>query len=106
MWEVVSRLSDIVILTQDDDYSEKTEDIIKDVLPWIERKQWENFWVIINREDAIRTALIWAKAWDIILLAGKWDEHKMITNDWPITWHDKTKIQEILKSIDENKLIL
>ena len=106
MWEVVSRLSDIVILTQDDDYSEKTEDIIKDVLPWIERKEWENFWVITNREDAIRTALIWAKKGDIILVAWKWDEHKMITNSWAKKWHDKTKIKEILKSIDDNKLVL
>jgi UDP-N-acetylmuramyl tripeptide synthase len=32
-------MSDIVILTQDDDYSEKTEDIIKDILPGIERKE-------------------------------------------------------------------
>jgi UDP-N-acetylmuramyl tripeptide synthase len=30
---VVSDLSDVVILTQDDDYTEKTEKIIKDVLP-------------------------------------------------------------------------
>jgi UDP-N-acetylmuramyl tripeptide synthase len=39
MGEIVSRLSDIVILTQDDDYTEKTEDIIKDVFPGIERKE-------------------------------------------------------------------
>jgi UDP-N-acetylmuramyl tripeptide synthase len=32
-------MSDIVILTQDDDYSEKIEDIIKDILPGIERKE-------------------------------------------------------------------
>jgi UDP-N-acetylmuramyl tripeptide synthase len=33
MGEIVSKYSDVVILTQDDDYTEKTEDIIKDVLP-------------------------------------------------------------------------
>jgi UDP-N-acetylmuramyl tripeptide synthase len=32
MGEIVTRLSDVVILTQDDDYTEKTENIIKDVL--------------------------------------------------------------------------
>jgi UDP-N-acetylmuramyl tripeptide synthase len=36
---VVSDLSDVVILTQDDDYTEKTETIIKDVIPGIERKE-------------------------------------------------------------------
>jgi UDP-N-acetylmuramyl tripeptide synthase len=39
MGEVVSRLSDYVILTQDDDYTEKTQDIMKDILPGIERKE-------------------------------------------------------------------
>ena len=105
MGQIVSEISDKVILTQDDDYSEDTIDIIKDILPGIERKEWENFWVIPDREEAIRTALIWAKPWDIILVAWKWDEHVMMTNSWAIQWHDKTKILEILKAIDDNKII-
>lgn len=104
MWRVVSEKSDIVILTQDDDYSEKTWDIIKDVLPWIERKEWENFWIIQDRKEAIRTALITATKNDIILIAGKWDEHVMVTNEWKIPWHDKAVVNEILKGIDENKI--
>jgi UDP-N-acetylmuramyl tripeptide synthase len=39
MGKIVSEMSDYVVLTQDDDYSERTEDIIKDVLPGIERKE-------------------------------------------------------------------
>lgn len=105
MWEVVSRLSDKVILTQDDDYTEDTISIIKDVLPWIERKEWENFWIIPNREEAIRTALLSATEDDIVLIAWKWDEHLLITNYWPVIWHDKTKVLEILKEIDDNKII-
>ncbi len=105
MWEVVSSLSDKVILTQDDDYTEDTIAIIKDVLPWINRKEWEDFWVIPDRQEAIRTALLSANKWDSILIAWKWDEHVMITNAWPIEWHDKTKVLEILKTIDDNKII-
>ncbi len=105
MWEIVSKLSDVVILTQDDDYSEKTEDIIKDILPGIERKEWENFWIITNREQAIRTALVTWNSWDIILIAWKWDEHLMITNNWPIEWHDKSVVEKILKELDDNKII-
>lgn len=105
MWEVVSRISDKVILTQDDDYSEKTENIIKDILPWIERKQWEDFWIIPDREEAIRTAIMWIQKWDILVVAWKWDEHKIITNSGAIDWNDKNKIQEILKSIESNKII-
>lgn len=105
MWEVVSRLSDIVILTQDDDYTENTADIIKDVLPGIERKEGEDFWILADREEAIRTWILSASKWDIILLAWKWDEHVLMTNSWPIKWHDKTKVEEILKAIDDNKII-
>ena len=79
--------------------------IIKDVLPWIERAEWEDFWVIPNREEAIRTALIWANKNDVILIAWKGDEHVLMTNAWPIQWHDKTKVLEILKEIDDNKII-
>lgn len=71
MGQVVSDLSDIVIVTQDDDYTENTQKIIKDILPGIDRKQGEDFWIIPDRKEAIRTALVTAKKDDIILLAGK-----------------------------------
>jgi len=105
MWEIVSRLSDVVILTQDDDYTEKTEQIIKDVLPGIERKEWEDFWIIPTRKEAIQTALLCAKPNDVVLIAGKWDEHIMVTNDWYIKWNDKDIIKELLKWIDDNKIV-
>ena len=105
MWEAVSRLSDLVILTQDDDYSEKTEEIIKDVLPGIERKEWEDFWIIPTRKDAIQTALLAANKGDVVLIAWKWDEHVMVTNEWVIKWHDKTVIQKMLQAFEDNKII-
>ncbi len=105
MGEVVSRLSDVVILTQDDDYSERPEKIIKDILPWIERKQWEDFWIIIDRREAIRTALVMAEPGDIVLIAGKGDEHTIVNNAGTFEWHDKTEVEKILKDIDDNKIL-
>jgi UDP-N-acetylmuramoyl-L-alanyl-D-glutamate--2,6-diaminopimelate ligase len=58
-------------VTQDDDYSENTQKIIKDILPGIDRKQGEDFWIISDRREAIRTAIVMAEKDDIILLAGK-----------------------------------
>jgi UDP-N-acetylmuramoyl-L-alanyl-D-glutamate--2,6-diaminopimelate ligase len=71
MGEIVSRLSDVVVLTQDDDYTENTETIIKDVIPGIERKEGEDFWIIPDRKEAIRNALIVAESNDLVLVAGK-----------------------------------
>ncbi|MDD4151769.1 MAG: UDP-N-acetylmuramoyl-L-alanyl-D-glutamate--2,6-diaminopimelate ligase [Candidatus Gracilibacteria bacterium] len=105
MGKVVSDLSDVVILTQDDDYSEKTEDIIDDVRPGIDRKEGEDFWIITDRENAIKTAIIMRKPGDVVLVAGKGDEHLMITNQGPIIWHDKDIIGKILNEIDENKIV-
>jgi len=92
-------------LTQDDDYSEDTIEIIKDVMPWINRKQWDDFYVIPDRKDAIRQALLIAKKWDVVLLAWKWAEQSMITNEWVIEWSDKDVVLEILKDLDDNKII-
>ena len=105
MWQVVSKLSDVVIVTQDDDYTEDTNKIIKDILPGIDRKQWEDFWIIADRKEAIRTALLMAKKDDLILLAGKWDEHALITNNGPIEWHEKTIVEQMLKEIDDNTIM-
>jgi len=105
MGQIVDQYSDKVILTQDDDYTEDTMAIIKDVLPWINRKQSENFWVIPDRKQAIRTAIVWAEPNDVIVLAGKWDEHVLMTNAWPIEYHEKTFVQQVLQEIDSNSLV-
>lgn len=105
MWKIVDKLSDVIILTQDDDYAEKTENIIKDILPWIKRKEGENFWIIPTRREAIEAWISALEKWDCLLVAWKWDEHSMITNSWAISWHDKTVILEILKQIEDNKIV-
>ena len=106
MWKIVSNLSDKVILTEDDNYSEDINEIIADILPWIDRiESTDDFWIIINREEAITNALLTAKKWDIVLITWKWDEHVMMTNKWPIDWHDKTIVETILKWLDDNKIM-
>jgi len=105
MWKVVDDYSDKIILTQDDDYSESTENIIKDVYHGIKRKESDNFWIIPDRKNAIRTALLTAEKNDLVLIAGKWDEHTMMTNDGPIEWNDKKIVIDILKELDDNKVL-
>ena len=64
-------MSDVVILTDDDTYTEDSLAIIRDVSAGIKRKEGEDFWVIPSREDAIRTALTLAIPGDIVIVAGK-----------------------------------
>jgi UDP-N-acetylmuramoyl-L-alanyl-D-glutamate--2,6-diaminopimelate ligase len=69
MGRVAHLYSDVVILTDDDTYTEDSFSIIRDVSEGIERTEGENFWIIPSREDAIRTALIMLKKGDILLVA-------------------------------------
>lgn len=71
MGRVADILSDIVILTEDDNYSENSLKIIKEVSMGIKRKEGENFWIVPSRMDAIRTALVIAEREDVVIIAGK-----------------------------------
>ncbi len=71
MGAVVHELSDSIILTEDDNYTEDQFRIMNEVSRGIKRKEGEDFWIIFHREDAIRTALLMMEEGDIVLLAGK-----------------------------------
>jgi UDP-N-acetylmuramoyl-L-alanyl-D-glutamate--2,6-diaminopimelate ligase len=71
MGAVVHKYSDVILLTEDDNYYEDQFRIMTEVSRGIPRKEGSDFWIIFHREDAIRTALLMAKPNDIILLAGK-----------------------------------
>ncbi|EKD66851.1 MAG: hypothetical protein ACD_49C00008G0015 [uncultured bacterium (gcode 4)] len=104
MWKIVDELSDFIILTDDDTYSENSLSIINDVARGIKRKEGENFWIISDREDAIRTGLTVAEPNDIILIAWKWAETAQITNAGPIAWSDVSITRKILEEMEDNKL--
>ena len=61
MGRVADMLADVIILTDDDTYTEDSLSIIRQVTTGIKRKEGKNFWIIPSREDAIRTALIMLK---------------------------------------------
>ena len=105
MGEIVHLMSDIIILTDDDTYSENSLEIIAWVIAGIPRRDGENFWIIPNREDAIRTALIMMEDDDILLLAGKWSETIQITQKWPIPWSDRHTTERLLSEIQTQELI-
>lgn len=97
MWEVVDKMSDIVIVTEDDSMSENTISIINDIVQGIHRKEWDNFFIQPTREFALRLAVDMAKSGDIVVLAGKWHERKLYTNYGTVDWNDMDKLKSILE---------
>lgn len=102
MWEVVDKLSDIVIVTEDDSMSENTISIIDDVIKGINRKEWDKFFIQPTREFALKLAIDIAKPWDIVVLAGKWHERKLYTNYGAIDWNDMDKLKQFLEEKKAN----
>ncbi len=105
MWRIVHKLSDIIILTDDDTYTEDSLSIIRDVTQGIDRREGKDFWIIPDREDAIRTALLMLKPGDIFLAAGKWAETVQVTQKGSIPWNDKKIIERILMEIESHVMV-
>jgi UDP-N-acetylmuramoyl-L-alanyl-D-glutamate--2,6-diaminopimelate ligase len=96
MGAVVHELADIIVLTDDDTYTEPSTRIIDMVKKWIPREEGETFQIIPDRKEAIHWAIRKAQKGDIILIAGKWCETVQVTNKWPIPWSDRGVVEEFL----------
>ncbi len=105
MGRIVDILSDVIILTDDDTYTEDSLAIIRDVSIGIKRKEGKNFWIIPDREDAIRTALLMLHPGDILLAAGKGAETVQVTQKWSIPWNDRQVIERILMEIESQVMV-
>ena len=104
MGRVAHELSDMILLTEDDNYTEDQFRIMTEVSTGIKRKEGEDFWIIFHREDAIRTALLAAERGDIILLAGKWAETSIVRNSGTESWSDKLMVKKIAAEIERNMI--
>lgn len=104
MGAMVHKLSDVIILTEDDNYTEDQFRIMNEVSKGIKRKEGEDFWIIFNREDAIRTALILAQKDDVVLLAGKGAETSIVRNAGSEPWSDVEMTRKLATEIEANTL--
>lgn len=66
--------SDRVIITSDNPRFEEPQDIIYDMLAGLDQKQMKKVISIVDRREAIKTAVMLAQKGDVILIAGKGHE--------------------------------
>ncbi len=86
MAEMASELSDLCLITSDNPRSEDPEAILKDVEKGMKTKAFRS---IIDRNEAIRTAVNVAVAGDIVLIAGKGHETYQKFADEMIDFDDR-----------------
>lgn len=95
---LADNFADIVIVTNEDPYSEDPEDIMDQVLEGIKNKvSGKNLFRILDREEAIKKAVDLAEKDDVILITGKGSEQFMVWGDKMIPWDDREVTREALK---------
>ncbi|MEF2174901.1 MAG: UDP-N-acetylmuramoyl-L-alanyl-D-glutamate--2,6-diaminopimelate ligase [Candidatus Absconditabacteria bacterium] len=96
MGKIVDKLSDYIIVTDDDPDKEDRYEIINQILSGVTRKEGNGLYILPEREFALKMAVSIAKPGDIVLLAGKGHEKIQITNFGKRDWNDKDQLLKIL----------
>lgn len=104
MGALAGRFAEIVIITNEDPYSEDPVKIIEEVASGVSRGQTKtnpktpgkNFFKILSRREAIEKAFNSAQKDDIVLITGKGAEECMVWGSKKIPWSDKKVVKELL----------
>jgi UDP-N-acetylmuramoyl-L-alanyl-D-glutamate--2,6-diaminopimelate ligase len=95
---LADRFADIVMVTNEDPYSEQVEDIIDQVMAGIKNKQQEtDLFRISDRREAMRKAFSLAQPGDLVIITGKGCEQFMIFGDKKVPWDDREVARELLR---------
>lgn len=101
---LAGRNADVVIVTNEDPYTEDPSKIIEEVAAGVPRGadpkkpkvSGENFFKILDRKKAISKAINMAYKDDIVLITGKGAEECMVWGDKKIPWSDRKIVKELL----------
>ena len=101
MAEAACEHSDKVIFTSDNPRSEDPEQIIKDMEEGLNATAKRKYISIVERKEAIKTAISLAKPEDIVLIAGKGHEKYQEIKGVRNHFDDKEIVKEIFELLDK-----
>lgn len=93
--------SDQVLLTSDNPRSEDPQVILDEMMTGVEGQHFKKTLAILDRAQAIKTALSMAKPNDIILIAGKGHEKYQEINGVRYDFDDKQVAEELIQKLDK-----
>jgi UDP-N-acetylmuramoyl-L-alanyl-D-glutamate--2,6-diaminopimelate ligase len=99
MAQIVSRLSDKVVLTSDNPRSEEPARILADMQKGVAPQDREKVTQIVDRRQGIKTALMLAGHGDIVLVAGKGHENYQEIKGVRNYFDDKEVIKELFREV-------
>ena len=100
MADIACKLSDKVILTSDNPRSEEPESIIKDMMQGVGPVNYKKTLTILDRKEAIKTAVSLSQKGDIILVAGKGHEDYQEIKGVKYPFDDKVVVKEMFELLD------
>lgn len=100
MAAIASQLSDKVIFTSDNPRSENPQDILDQMEEGVAPQDFKKTLSILNRKQAIKTAVSMAMPKDILLIAGKGHENYQEINGVKTPFNDLEIVQQYLKLIN------
>ena len=95
MGSIAAEFSDYVLITSDNPRSEEPQKIVNDILMGIKKN--DQIKIEIDRFQAIKKAIDFAKKEDIVLIAGKGHEDYQILNDKVIHFDDRKIARKLLE---------
>jgi UDP-N-acetylmuramoyl-L-alanyl-D-glutamate--2,6-diaminopimelate ligase len=96
MGQIMAMHSQKVIITNDNPRTENPEEIINDIKNGVDISDLKKVICITDRREAIKTACMLAKKWDIILVAGKGHETYQEINGVRNHFNDAEQLNEFL----------
>lgn len=102
MGAAAAELADFSIVTSDNPRTEDPERILLDIevgLQHAGRRKYEDYLIILDRAQAIRSAIEHAKPGDVVLIAGKGHEDYQILGDRRIHFDDCEVAREALRGV-------
>ncbi|MBX7257457.1 MAG: UDP-N-acetylmuramoyl-L-alanyl-D-glutamate--2,6-diaminopimelate ligase [Candidatus Hydrogenedentes bacterium] len=100
MGKVAGTLADFLIVTSDNPRSEDPERILLDIEVGVQNsglKKYDDYLMVVERAEAIRTAIGMAKAGDLVMIAGKGHEDYQIIGKERRHFDDREIARDILK---------
>jgi len=96
MGKAADKYADIIVLTDDDPYTEDRWGIIENIAAGIQREEGDSLYKIIDRTDAVHMALSLAETGDTVLIAGKGGEEVIVIGEEKIPYDDREVVRHYL----------
>lgn len=98
--QIAGKLTDKVIITNEEPYTEKPEDIIDAIGKGVEqtnKEEGRNFWKILDRREAIQFAVNEAKPGDTVVITGMGDQTSMMIGNKMVPWSDREEAKKAVE---------